>query len=328
MPGPIPPRPLVWAMHFPPDGPPVQLDAAVHSVGGPGWTWMHYDLVHAGTREALAEIATLPDEARQMLLSPDGTQRVAVEDDAVAGVLPGFERGRVEAVLPPSLTSWHFAMRPGLIVTARRAPVGLMMQCWQAACKGHAPAGPAELLDDAILHFAADVRREATRLGESLEDVEEALLDEDPGANLTTPARQLGRVRRAGAHLRRTLLAQLRLLQDDETEWPDWAVGEDRDRTVQGLMSALDDLHSLQDRSRILQDEISARQAEETNRRLYVVSIVTALAMPAALVTGFFGMNTGGLPWNGTAAGTALAGGVMVIAVIVTLGVLRWKKLL
>jgi len=42
--------------------------------------------------------------------------------------------------------------------------------------------------------------------------------------------------------------------------------------------------------------------AQRTNRNLYFLSILTALLMPATLVTGFFGMNTGGLPFAHGAA--------------------------
>ena len=37
----------------------------------------------------------------------------------------------------------------------------------------------------------------------------------------------------------------------------------------------------------------------KTNRHLYILSIMTAFLLPPTLVTGFFGMNTGGLPFAG-----------------------------
>lgn len=43
------------------------------------------------------------------------------------------------------------------------------------------------------------------------------------------------------------------------------------------------------------------------NRSLYILSIISALMLPATFVTGLFGMNTGGLPWAGAAHGTLIA---------------------
>ena len=53
------------------------------------------------------------------------------------------------------------------------------------------------------------------------------------------------------------------------------------------MPGALDDITALSDRARSLQDELTTRLTEETNRRLYIVSVVTALFMPATFVTGF-----------------------------------------
>lgn len=42
--------------------------------------------------------------------------------------------------------------------------------------------------------------------------------------------------------------------------------------------------------------EVASRLAEETNRNLYVLSIVTVLFAPMTLIAGIFGMNVAGLP--------------------------------
>ena len=96
------------------------------------------------------------------------------------------------------------------------------------------------------------------------------------------------------------------------------------------IHGVLDDITALTERVRSLQDELTSRLADETNRRLYLVSIVTALVMPATFVTGFFGMNTGGLLWSGDDAhmGTAFAGIACLAAVAIMLVLLRWKRLL
>jgi Mg2+ and Co2+ transporter CorA len=97
-----------------------------------------------------------------------------------------------------------------------------------------------------------------------------------------------------------------------------------------GLPGALDDITALSDRARSLQDELTTRLTQETNRRLYIVSVVTALFMPATFVTGFFGMNTGGLLWGGDEVphGTLFVSMLCGSAVIITLLLLRAKKLL
>jgi Mg2+ and Co2+ transporter CorA len=79
-----------------------------------------------------------------------------------------------------------------------------------------------------------------------------------------------------------------------------------------------------------LHDELTTRLSEETNRRLYLVSVVTTVLLPATFVTGFFGMNTGGMLWGGdeTPHGTVYATLLCLFAAVVTLLLLRLKKLL
>jgi len=62
-------------------------------------------------------------------------------------------------------------------------------------------------------------------------------------------------------------------------------------------LAALDrEVMAMQDRGRLLQEEIAAKLAEETNRHLHALSILTSVFLPPTLVVGIFGMNTKGLP--------------------------------
>ena len=46
----------------------------------------------------------------------------------------------------------------------------------------------------------------------------------------------------------------------------------------------------------ILQEEIAGRVAEANNRSLFVLTIVTVLALPINIIAGLLGMNVGGIP--------------------------------
>ncbi|HFC03455.1 MAG TPA: hypothetical protein ENJ74_01155, partial [Nitratifractor salsuginis] len=44
---------------------------------------------------------------------------------------------------------------------------------------------------------------------------------------------------------------------------------------------------------------------ERMNRNMYWLTIISAIFLPLTLLTGFFGMNTGGLPFTEDPSGTA-----------------------
>ena len=64
--------------------------------------------------------------------------------------------------------------------------------------------------------------------------------------------------------------------------------------------------------------------AEETNRHLHFLSVVTALFLPATLVTGVFGMNVKGLPLLETSGGFIWAIALMVGSVLGVYALLRF----
>lgn len=110
------------------------------------------------------------------------------------------------------------------------------------------------------------------------------------------------------------------------------------------FVSLLEHLHqvdslclALLDRARLLQEEISNQLTVQTNRQLYVLSILTALLVPPTIVTGLLGMNTGGLPlthdatgfWQ--ALGWCLLASIGVLSILAAAGVIdrpkwRWRR--
>jgi zinc transporter len=74
-------------------------------------------------------------------------------------------------------------------------------------------------------------------------------------------------------------------------------------------LDALDhDIVEIRDRARLLQEEISAATAAQSNRALNILTIIATVILPPTLVTGVFGMNTKGLPLTENSDGFFWAG--------------------
>jgi zinc transporter len=67
------------------------------------------------------------------------------------------------------------------------------------------------------------------------------------------------------------------------------------------------DLHLQAERARLLQEEMAAQLATATNRNLFALTVVTTVLLPPAFVTGYFGMNTKGLPFGDSDYGALYA---------------------
>jgi len=314
--GPIEADGLAWAFKF------------GDSSGPQVWDWRHFDLVNPQARSAVQVDAALPHFARQVLSGTDESPRILTDGHGVAGVIPAY--ARVDNPEEYNLVCWHFAMVPSLLVTGRRHPNRTLMHAWEIANRGVHPPSPAALINNCITEFAREVRARLSALAEDLDEIEDGLIGNRDAHRLADLGALLGRVRREATRHRRALAPLVRALRDEAEEFPEWAQPAGHDSAERGLNDALDDIIALQDRARALQDELATRLTEETNRRLYIVSIVTTLVMPATFVTGFFGMNTGGLLWGGDGAphGTLYATAICLFSVLLTLTLLRWKRLL
>ena len=308
--------------------PETRPDGLVWEAGpiGPGWHWTHYDLVHSAARPAIEAMDSLPEDARDTLVAADETLRLECEGHTVFGVLPGLEGRLGEDGF--GVAAWRFAVTPDRLVTARRSPVSTLGEAYRRIGKGNAMESPAALIDYAVTSFTSEVRKAVARLALDLDDAEDHLLKEADGVP-DGVGRTIGRVRRHATRLKRVMAPLDRVFHND-TELPDWDIQTVYERLQREIHGVADDLFALQDRSRSLQDELSSRQAEEANERLYLVSIVTALMLPATFVTGFFGMNTGGmfLASSHGHAGTIMAGVICLLSLLGMFGFLKFRKLL
>jgi zinc transporter len=82
---------------------------------------------------------------------------------------------------------------------------------------------------------------------------------------------------------------------------PAWITEEELQNLQQAaekFSTAISDTAALVERVKQLQEELAAFVNEQTNRTLFVLTLVTVLALPINLVAGLFGMNVGGIPLN------------------------------
>ena len=80
---------------------------------------------------------------------------------------------------------------------------------------------------------------------------------------------------------------------------PRWVSEADRqhlNRASDEFALVLRDIGALQERIKLLQDESATRVQEENNRSLFMLTMVTVLALPINLIAGLLGMNVGGIP--------------------------------
>jgi zinc transporter len=336
MPEPQPPRPachgLIAGWRLAPGAAPQPMTAADADAwvdSGDGAAWLHFDLLDARARNFIHALPGLPAAARAALVEAEEATRVETGEDALFGCLPDTHYDAEDAALPP-IGMLHFALLPRLLVTARRHP----LRGVHIALAAPAATTPPEALAAALHGALAEFGRGIAGLAQRLAHIEDQLLR--PGAE--PPRDALALVRREALRFARHLdpLAEAmeELAETDDAE-PAWlrAASAPLLREGRRARGAARALAAINERGRIAQDQAAALAAEETNRRLLVLSVISAAMLPASLVAGIFGMNVGGVPGvpAETAAmgwGFAMAMGCIVASVVGVLAALRLGRLL
>lgn len=283
---------------------------ALEAIPGPGgFRWLHMNLADERARRCITRSPALPAPVVELMLSADDHPRAMMEGDYIGCVVPDLERDFDEGQVQ-GIGALHFTLGPSLLITARRHPLrsaDIIRDRLASGSPLNGPRAALELLIGAITEVAGAMIGE---LSESVETIEDELLAR---ASIPQPREMMG-LRRDAVRLRRLvggLNAVFQRLEADE-ELPGTLLPA-IERIVQRLGGLDADIQTLQSQLRLVREEMDLLESKRTNQNLYVLSVLSALLLPATLVTGIFGMNTGGLPWATSSHGT-LAATLLVIA--------------
>lgn len=328
MPSAVLPPGLLWAMSFDEQGCGRLLgpDEALPNLDafGSGFLWLHFDLKDADLEPLIHAGHVGPQPLADAVFRPDEHQRVTIMDGYVGGVVADLARPGGK---PDAAGHLHFVMGPRSLVSARRGPAESPDATRATAEKGQPIPSPVLLLETMVGHVVASMAATGQRLSDEVDRMEDRVLD----GRVRDDRQRLGPIRRNAVRLHRQLLGLAavfhRLEEDDAAHHlhgPAVAVAA---RLAQRLDALDRDVTALAERARLLQEEIAGRLAEESNRQLYVLSILSALFLPPTFITGLFGMNVKGLPFPDDPRGflfvicLSLGSGIATYGIIRALGI-------
>ncbi|MFD0878964.1 transporter [Variovorax dokdonensis] len=282
---------------------------------GRQFAWLHFNLAHVAAERWLSRHAGLAPEFYEMLHDGVASTRIERVEQSLFAVINDVH---FDFALDASdISTLWISVDRRLVLTARRQPLRTADRLRTAIARGDQIRSTTDLLER-LMRTQADVLVAIVRSAtERVDRVEDDLLADRRVARRA----RLGSLRRVLVRLQRLLAPEpatlFRLLQNP----PGWMAPTD----VQELRAAaeefsvvLHDMQLLQERIKLLQEEIAASVNEDNNRSLYVLTVVTVLALPINILAGLFGMNVGGIPLAESGHGfwivVALVGAFTIVA--------------
>ena len=303
---------------------PWQPDKALDLNPGGGWVWAHFNLSDTRAHHWLAERSELSRQVQEVLTSHDEHAYLRDDGSCLSGMVADLVRNVREST--EEIGYLHFALTDRLLITSRRHPLHGADATRGAVENGMRLAAPGELFSVMIANSADGFDELIDRLTIDLDRIEDRVLKEE----LSDERQRLSRARHTAVRLQRPLTGLRRTLRRVRSPMQEARATEfDPIFIMQQLEMLESDLATVQDRARLLQDEINLKIASQTNRQLFILSVLTALFVPATLVTGLFGMNVEGMPFAGSANGfwwgllVSLISSLFVCLLLVKAGALR-----
>ncbi len=257
--------------------------------------WLHFNLSNVQSEKWLRAHFALPEQFYDSLREGTGSTRIEQVDDCLTAIVNdvvfdfSYDASQIA-------TMW-MCINHDFAISMRLRPLRSVDRLRQSARKGERLASPVSLLAH-LLRDQADVLEQIAHTAAiRVDEIEDNLL----AGRVDTKRSALGSLRRLLVRLRRLLAPEPGALFRLLNRPPEWVDDEDAAvlrAATEEFSGVLSDLTALQERTKLLQEEIVAHTTEQTNRSVFLLTMATVLALPLNIIAGLFGMNVGGIPFN------------------------------
>jgi zinc transporter len=255
--------------------------------------WLHFHDIPGVLEGWPLQHVQLPEEFGDTLREGSRSTRITHVYQTLIAVLNDVEYDFTRRKPLKVATLW-LNVGARCLLSVRSSSLRSVGELRQAVEAGETFHSPMALLIQ-LLQEQADVLIDIVRAAaQAANDVDETLI----AGRLPTRS-ILGGLRRDLVRLRRLLAPEPAALFRLVNRPPRWVLEEDAQslgQSAEEFSLTLRDMGGLQERIKLLEDEIADRVAEHTNRSVLILTAVTVIALPVNLISGLLGMNIGGLP--------------------------------
>ncbi|MBP6634091.1 MAG: zinc transporter ZntB, partial [Kofleriaceae bacterium] len=261
---------------------------------GDGVLWLNLDYAGDDVQAWLRDEAGLEPLVQSALLERDPRPRAIVhDDDRLLMIIRAINLN--QGAEPEDMVSLRCWFEPDRILTLRhrrlRASKGVLADLE----RGRGPRDGGELLARMVEFILEPMVTQVDHIDEAVDTAEDQIV-----------AGHGDRLRANLAAARRQAISLRRFIAPQREAWVKlpglplaWLHGPVRDRLREAadrLTRTVEELDAARDRAVVAYEELTSQVGELTNKRLYLLSIVTALFLPLGFVTSLLGVNVGGVP--------------------------------
>jgi len=297
-----------------------EISAAIES---DDHAWIHIDLSSPDARSWLENTSSNLDSiVIDALLADESRPRLLEFDNGILLILRGVNLN--DNAVPEDMVSMRLWIDENHIISTRRRPLKVVIDIKNRLLAGKGPKSTGEFVASLIERLLERMEPTFTELDESLDDVEEKVMDEPDSSQ----RQAITAVRKQAIMFRRYIAPQrdaISALRNADVPWLEQTQKRRLQESLNRIVRYVEDLDTIRERAAIVKDELSSALSDKMNRNLYLLSVIAAIFLPLGFLTGLLGINVGGIP--GTDNASAFTIFCVVLIVVVSLQILFFKKM-
>lgn len=292
-----------------------------------GGEWLHMCIKHRETSDFLMDEAALDDLVVAALLEEDTRSRLRVRDDGLMVLLKAMHLRDESMANPEDMVSMRLWLTPQSIISTREADVDPIIAIASRVNSGDGPNSPGDFLADLVKEHLDQVEHHLERLEDDTDATGRMIGNhrmKDACPNIADIETRISGFLR---HLRpqRPVLERLSTL--------DHPVLDDRDRArlddaLNRLLRLLETLQSLRDRLDIFDEQVRRIQERRLSESSYRFAAAATVFLPLTFLTGLFGVNLMGLPFEKSPLGFWFLVGICGATMAGVAAFFRWRRIL
>lgn len=288
-----------------------------------GLLWIHLRYRHKKARHWILNSGLSKVEA-DALLAQDTRPRAVIEGEGVLLTLRGINLNPDSA--PEDMVAIRIYADKQRIISTSERQVLSAKHIAEHIIEGTGPTTTGDFIAAICERLTIHKAEFIDKLEEQLSELEELVL-----SNNTKDLRtDIAELRRQIVAFRRYLAPQKdafsRLLSEQFMLFN----GSERLKmreTTDKLIRTLEDLDALRDRANVTQEELHSQQSEQVNKRLYFLSLLSAIFLPLTFLTGLLGVNIGGIPGSENTEAFMIFCGILMLLFVLQMALFyrfRW----